>query len=85
MSRPIRIRIGQLVLHGFDPRDRHAIGDAVRAELTRLVEAGAAPPPADPNIAHVRDVHGLAAHIAGDTHRAVQPRIDAAGGKKGVP
>jgi hypothetical protein len=31
--RPIRLHIEQLVLHGFDPLDRHAIGDAVRNEL----------------------------------------------------
>jgi hypothetical protein len=33
----IQIHIDELVLHGFDPRDRHAIGDAVQAELTRLM------------------------------------------------
>jgi hypothetical protein len=31
--RPIRIHIQELVLHGVDPRDRHAIGDAVQNEL----------------------------------------------------
>jgi hypothetical protein len=34
----IRIEIEELVLHGFDPRDRHRIGEALRAELTRLVD-----------------------------------------------
>ena len=29
--------IDELVLHGFDPRQRHAIGDAVEAELARLL------------------------------------------------
>jgi len=33
----IRVRIEELVLHGFDPRDRRAIGDAVRDELGRLL------------------------------------------------
>ena len=33
MSRPIRIHIRELVLHGVDPRDRRAIGDAVEHEL----------------------------------------------------
>jgi hypothetical protein len=33
----IRLRIDELVLHGFDPRDRHAIGDAVRAELAAVL------------------------------------------------
>jgi hypothetical protein len=35
MNRPIRVRIGELVLHGFDPLDRYAVGDAVRDELAR--------------------------------------------------
>ena len=33
----IELVIDELVLHGFDPRHRHAIGDAVKAELTRLM------------------------------------------------
>ena len=33
----IELVIDELVLHGFDPRHRHAIGDAVQAELTRLM------------------------------------------------
>ena len=32
----VTLHIEQLVLHGFDPRDRHAIGDALRAELATL-------------------------------------------------
>ncbi|MCU1228688.1 MAG: hypothetical protein JWO97_1572 [Acidobacteria bacterium] len=35
--RPIRLHIEQLVLHGFDPLDRHAIGDAVRNELREVL------------------------------------------------
>lgn len=34
----IELHIDELVLHGFDPRDRHAIGDAVQQELARLLE-----------------------------------------------
>ncbi len=34
----IELHIEELVLHGFDPRDRHAIGDAVERELVRLLE-----------------------------------------------
>ncbi len=37
----IELVIDELVLHGFDPRQRHAIGDAVAAELTRLAQAHA--------------------------------------------
>jgi hypothetical protein len=32
----IQLHIGELVLHGFAPADRHHIADAVQAELTRL-------------------------------------------------
>lgn len=38
----IELVIDELVLHGFDPRQRHAIGDALSRELTRLVRAHAA-------------------------------------------
>ena len=37
MSRPIELHIEELVLHGFDPHQRHVIGDAVHAELARLL------------------------------------------------
>ena len=37
----IELVIDELVLHGFDPRQRHAIGDASEAELTRLARAHA--------------------------------------------
>jgi hypothetical protein len=33
----VRLHIEELVLHGFAPADRHAIGDAVQQELTRLL------------------------------------------------
>jgi hypothetical protein len=33
----IELHIEELVLHGFDPRDRHAIADAVQQELARIV------------------------------------------------
>ena len=43
MNRPsnIRVEIDELILHGYDPRDRHAIGDAVQAELARLLTVSA--------------------------------------------
>ena len=37
------VDVGELVLHGFPPADRYAVGDAVRAELTRLVTDGGVP------------------------------------------
>ena len=36
--RSIELTIDELVLHGFDPRDRVRIGDAVERELTRLLQ-----------------------------------------------
>ena len=32
----IELHIEELVLHGFSPNDRHAIGEVVQKELTRL-------------------------------------------------
>jgi hypothetical protein len=38
MKRPaIRLHIEELVLHSFDPHDRHAIADAVQRELSGLL------------------------------------------------
>jgi hypothetical protein len=34
---PVRLHIEQLVLHGFDRRDRHAIAEAVRAEVAAVL------------------------------------------------
>ena len=33
----IELVIDELVLHGFDPRRKHAIGDAVQQQLERLL------------------------------------------------
>jgi hypothetical protein len=38
----IEVLIDELVLHGFDPHERHAVGDGLSAELTRLLAADAA-------------------------------------------
>ena len=35
--RAIDLHIDELVLHGFNPADRHRIGEAVRSELARLL------------------------------------------------
>jgi hypothetical protein len=66
--RRVRLHIGELVLHGFDPRDRHAIADAVRAELAR----GGRFAPA-PRAAHVRDVASIARSVAREVRRAIDP------------
>lgn len=36
----IRLHIGELVLHGFGPSERAALGAALEAELARLLAAG---------------------------------------------
>lgn len=33
----VRLHIEEVVLHGFDPRGRYSVGDAVQHELTRLL------------------------------------------------
>jgi hypothetical protein len=35
----VRVHIDELVLHGFDPASRHAIADAVQAELQQRFTA----------------------------------------------
>lgn len=57
MRRPRRVdvHIEELVLHGFDPRDRHRIGEAVREELSRLLAEGE--PPLSPM--HAREVRRI--------------------------
>ena len=37
MTRTIKLHIEELVLHSFDPHDRHAIADAVQRELSTLL------------------------------------------------
>lgn len=41
--RHVEIHVEEMVLHGVDPSDRHAVGDAVVAELTRLIAEGGLP------------------------------------------
>ena len=40
----IELHIEELVLHGFSPRERYAIGEAVQRELTRLFTEQGVPP-----------------------------------------
>jgi hypothetical protein len=73
--RPIRIHIQELVLHGVDPRDRHAIGDAVQNELREALAAqqldvrdGRAIDRLDAGTLHTRPgarMHGIGARIGG--------------------
>lgn len=41
----LELHIEELVLHGFAPADRVRIGEAVQAQLGRLLAASAAPQP----------------------------------------
>jgi hypothetical protein len=41
----IELHIGELVLHGFSPGDRYAIGEAVEQELGRLLALHGMPGP----------------------------------------
>jgi len=38
----IEVLIDELVLHGFEPHERHTLGDAIRGELARLLTLDAA-------------------------------------------
>jgi len=42
-SGAVELHIEELLLHGFSPRDRYAIRDAVEHELTRLIVSGGLP------------------------------------------
>jgi len=68
----IELHIEELVLHGFAPGDRHAIGDAVQHELTRLLAEQSLDPSelASDERAHVD---------AGDVHVAPQSRAQSVG------
>jgi hypothetical protein len=68
----IELHIEELVLHGFAPGQRHAIGDAVQHELTRLLAQQGL------------DLSGLAsgerAHVdAGDIRVAQESRAQSVG------
>jgi hypothetical protein len=73
----IDVHIDELVLHGFDPRDRLAIGDAVHAELTRLfAEPGVTGPTRSWSAEHVnaraaRVQHASPVHTGHEIARAV--------------
>lgn len=70
--RPVRIHIDELVLHGFDPGERHRIAAAVQEELARLVRnegapasAGIASPVDNLDAGAIRIPHGSTARAAG--------------------
>ena len=68
----IELHIEELVLHGFAPGDRHAIGDAVERELTRLF--------AEQGLASSAMASGERAHVnAGEFHVAPASKAPAVG------
>lgn len=34
---PLRLQVNEVVLHGFNPRERYALGDAIQQELSLLL------------------------------------------------
>ncbi len=46
-SQNINLHIEELVLHGFSPKDRYLIGEAVQQELVRLLSEQGIPPSLD--------------------------------------
>lgn len=78
----IELHVDELVLHGFAPGDRHAIGEAVERELTRLLaERHVEVPLIASERAHVNagDVHvapgskapAVGAQVADAVHRGI--------------
>ena len=65
----IELVIDELVLHGFDPWQRHAIADAMEDELTRLVRA------------HTRELSGCRRaqldHVDAGSFEAPRPKAPA--------
>ena len=59
--RPVEIHIEELVLHGFDPGDRHRIARAVQRELAKRFRQGGIPE-------SVSDSSALASIDAGAIH-----------------
>ena len=43
-DRPLRLKLGHLVVHGMAPGHAKALGPLVQAELAKLVAAGGVPP-----------------------------------------
>lgn len=41
--RAVEVEIEELVLHGFDPGDRHVIAEAIQRELAQMIGAGQLP------------------------------------------
>ena len=62
----IEVLIDELVLHGFDPRERHAIGDGLTTELGRLLAS---------------DVQSWGGARAADVPHVASPRITIAPGQ----
>jgi hypothetical protein len=72
----IELHIEELVLHGFERRDRHAIADAFELELSRLLSAQIAEQGLSPALAH----NAESAHLdAGAIHVAAHSKPSSIG------
>ena len=73
----VTLCIGEVVLHGFDPRDRHAIADVLHHELARLFANGTFEPfsarSIDAGEVHAESVRSVDAvrELAAAIHREV--------------
>lgn len=63
----VSLHIEEVVLHGFDPRGRYAVADAVQHELTRLLTERGVPPT-------LGEARGAARLDAGSFHPARDTR-----------
>jgi len=72
-NRAIALHINELVLHGFPLQGRHAVGDAVQAELTRMLSRTGLPD-------FVANVGQTDALDGGSFHVTPQAKPNAVGG-----
>lgn len=68
----VSLHIEEVVLHGFDPRGRYAVADAVQHELTRLLTERGVPP-------SLGEARGAERLDAGSFHPARDTRPQALG------
>lgn len=83
----IELHIEQLVLHGFEAGDREAIGEAVRAELVRLLTEKGLPASLEGgleigkistgvfHVGHGESAGGIGEQVASTVHGGLTSRI----------
>jgi hypothetical protein len=71
----VKLHIEELVLEGFDPRDRHRLRDAVEREIARLFAGGRASDFLKQH-ASIEHVNGETFHVApASTERQIGARV----------